>query len=526
MAIQLYSMAARQFPPTTRPSAKPLPDSCQAWLLRHFRPHFATPGGEMLPFASFHEAFFAWVDTLRAGVRPQPFVGIWPRGAGKSTDVELATVYLGYHGVRRYGLYCSMTQEQADDHVQNVATALEHPWLGVERMVGKYGHSRGWRRNRLRTMDGFTLDAIGLDTAARGAKLDEDRPDLLLLDDLDNENDSELLTARKLRALTRKLLPAGTPDLAVMAMQNLVHEHGIFARLVDGRADFLSDRLVSGPFPALTNLTYEGEGQEARITGGEPTWAGLSLAQCQAIVRNEGLDAFLAERQHEKRSLQGTLLGDVWHDSVHVLEPFAIPRSWRLDRSFDWGETKPFSVGWWAESDGSKLPDGRWWPKGTLFRVAEWYGWNGKPNQGLRLSERTVAQGIRQREQNWDWWGRVQPGPAGADLFTAQRGVRLADGMAAEGIRFEEADTRSGSRKAGARRVRTLLEVSARGARDEPGLYVFRGCQQWLRTVPAIPRDLRDPDDADTEAEDHAYDETRYRAMRPRSEAHVGKLKW
>lgn len=469
-------------------------------------------------------AFWDWVWAIRPHVRPRPFIGIWPRGAGKSTCVELATVALGLHGIRRYGLYVCQTQDQADDHVSNVATHLEHPWLGVERLVGKYGSSRGWRRNRLRTAGGFTVDAIGLDTAARGVKLDDDRPDLLLLDDLDNENDTELLTARKLRALTRKLLPAGTPDLAVMGVQNLVHEHGIFARLADGRADFLADRLVSGPFPALEGLTYEGEGPDARLTGGTPTWAGLDLAACQEVVKNEGLDAFLAERQHERRSLQGTLLGDVWHDSIHVLEPFPIPSSWWLNRSFDWGETKPFSVGWWAESDGSRLPDGRWWPRGTLFRVAEWYGWTGKPNQGLRLTATTIAQGIRQREQNWGWWGRVQPGSAGADLFTAQRGVRLDDEMARERIYWEEADTRPGSRKAGARRLRSLLTAGTQAPMDSPGLFVFRPCAQWLRTVPTLHRDLRDPDDVDTDSEDHAYDETRYRVMTPRRAARRGRL--
>src|SRR5262249_33134883 len=78
---------------------------------------------------------------------------------------------LGAGRARRYGLYVSMTQQQADDHVQNVASMLEsdavaaaYPDLG-NRMIGKFGNPRGWRRNRLRTERGFTIDAIGLDTA-------------------------------------------------------------------------------------------------------------------------------------------------------------------------------------------------------------------------------------------------------------------------------------------------------------------------------------------------------------------------
>jgi hypothetical protein len=51
---------------------------------------------------------------------------------------------------------------------------------GFERELNKYGSSKGWRRNQIRTSDGFKVDAIGLDTAARGFKIDEDRPDFIV----------------------------------------------------------------------------------------------------------------------------------------------------------------------------------------------------------------------------------------------------------------------------------------------------------------------------------------------------------
>jgi hypothetical protein len=36
-------------------------------------------------------------------------------------------------------------------------------------------------------------------------------------------------------------------------------------------------------------------------------------------------------------------------------------------------------------------------------------------------------------------------------------------------------------------------------------------CKATLSTLPVLPRDLKDLDDVDTEAEDHAYDDVRYR---------------
>lgn len=251
-------------------------------------------------FAPRHEALWAWVWSVRHGVRPPPFVGIWPRGGGKSTTAELACAAVAARGVRRYGWYLCETQDQADDHVANVAALLEV--AGFDRAVNKYGQSKGWRRNRVRTPF-FTLDALGLDVARRGSKLDEQRPDWLVIDDVDGELDTEETTAKKVTTITRKLLPAGTPDLAVLAIQNLVHPNSIFAQLADGRASFLADRVLSGPEPALRDFVFDD--REGRIVSGEATWAGQDLDACADYIRTWGVDAFRAECQHE--SVAGAL---------------------------------------------------------------------------------------------------------------------------------------------------------------------------------------------------------------------------
>ena len=291
--------------------AKPPPeDDWEAWLHALF-PRYTTQS-----FGQHHREFWDWVWSIRVGVRPNPFIAIWPRGGAKSTSVELALAALAARGVRRYALYVGATQEQADDHVANVATLLEseafseaYPTTSI-RMVGKYGNSRGWRRNRLRTASGFTLDALGLDTAARGVKLEEQRPDLEVIDDIDDSEDSPGSTDKKERSLTRKLFPAGTDDVAIMGAQNLVLDDGIFARLAHGKADYLSDRYVSGPLPAIQHLDYEQFPGHTILKSGEPVWAGQDLAACQRIVDSDGITSFLIESQHETDRLEaGTYAG-------------------------------------------------------------------------------------------------------------------------------------------------------------------------------------------------------------------------
>ena len=255
--------------------------------------------------------------------------------------------------------------------------------------------------------------------------------------------------------------------------------------------------------PYLINTDYER--QMAVATAGDP-------------------QLFRAWRRGDWDIVAGGMFDAVYSAQYHVVEPFEIPATWPVFRSFDWGESRPFSVGWWARASGEKAPNGMAYPRGSWFRIDEWYGWNGKPNSGLNLSESRVAQGIKTREADTAWGRRVRPGPAGADLFTAQRGVRLADEFNRRGVPFVEADARPGSRKNGARRLRQLLETARHWPMEGPGLFIFENCRQWIRTVPVLPRDVRDPDDVDSDAEDHAYDETRYMITTPISEVRRGSV--
>lgn len=297
----------------TRSDVEELEDDWRIWLHVLFGSYFTDALGNLIPFGQHHEQFWEWVWSIRRGSRPQPFIGIWPRGGGKSTNAEMACVALGARRVRRYGLYVSETQDQADDHVSNVAALLESPVLESvypelgSRLVGKYGSSKGWRRNRLRTAANFTVDAIGLDTAARGIKLESDRPDFLVFDDIDGELDTDKSTKKKIKILTKRLLPSGATDLAVLGMQNLVQPDGVFAQIADGRADFLAGRIVSGPHAAIRGLEYQLQNGQYVLTRGEPLWAGQGFAQCQELVDDMGLEAFLSECQHQVDAPQGAL---------------------------------------------------------------------------------------------------------------------------------------------------------------------------------------------------------------------------
>lgn len=227
----------------------------------------------------------------------------------------------------------------------------------------------------------------------------------------------------------------------------------------------------------------------------------------------------------------GGALDDVWNRDVHVVKPFKIPASWRVDRSFDWGSTKPFSVGWWAESDGTQveLADGtkKTYPRGWLFRIGEWYGWNGQANEGLRLTDGAIGKGIKEHEQILRETLDVKvvtKGPADTSIFDADPGKdSIAHGinagywgkatLANKDI-FVGADKSPGSRVRRLQALRRRLQAGLAQRPEEPGLSIFDTCTDgFIRTVPVLPRDERNPEDVDSNAEDHAYDEATYRLL-------------
>lgn len=275
----------------------------------------------------------------------------------------------------------------------------------------------------------------------------------------------------------------------------------------------------------LHKVTIKGHLRENKILlRAQPTYE----AQLRQSARNEAeLKAWI---EGSWDIVAGGMLDDVWSSKFHIVRPFPIPHTWNINRSFDWGSSAPFSVGWWARSDGSdiNLPDGgvRNTLPGDLFRIQEWYGWNGKPNEGLKMLATEVAKGIVEREISWGFrtesFCRVKPGPADTNIFNAENGNCIALDMAApiiinrkrySGIDWLRADKRSGSRKHGWELLRTVLKNSIppeNGVREKAGLFVFDTAHQFIRTVPVLPRSDRDPDDVDTDTEDHIGDETRY----------------
>lgn len=188
---------------------------------------------------------------------------------------------------------------------------------------------------------------------------------------------------------------------------------------------------------------------------------------------------------------------DEWN-SQHVLSLDwldLVPKRALKFRSFDWGSAKPFSCGWYCLSDGT-------WglPKDALIKYREWYGAKA-PNVGLKMGADLVAAGILEREKAAGDY--ISYGIADPSIFIRNGGPSIAETMLMKGCSWRPGDNK---RKPGAEVLRQRLV----GQGGRPMIYFLECCEDTIRTIPTLQHDEKDPEDVDTEAEDHAYDETRY----------------
>lgn len=209
---------------------------------------------------------------------------------------------------------------------------------------------------------------------------------------------------------------------------------------------------------------------------------------------------------------------DVWRAKYHVIKPFTIPYTWRIDRGYDYGSSNPAACLWFAESDGTEFIDGDgnecWVPAGSIFQIGELYFAN-KKMEGLRLT--AVEQGIRIKQYEVDekLWGKVEPGPADNSIFSSEPGhSTVADDIAKSGIKFIRSNKSPGSRIQGVQVLRGRLEAGTKRPMEKPAYFVFNTCFHTIRTIPNLENDDKNPEDINSNGEDHIYDVIRYRVLK------------
>ena len=180
---------------------------------------------------------------------------------------------------------------------------------------------------------------------------------------------------------------------------------------------------------------------------------------------------------------------------IHVVKPFPIPNNWIKFRACDYGYGSYSGVLWFAVSPDEQL---------VVYR--ELYV--------SKVLATDLADMILEVEAGD---GNIRYGVLDSSLWhnRGDTGPSLAEQMITRGCRWRPSDRSKGSRVSGKNEIHRRLQVDE--FTEQPRLVFFSTCTETISQLPAIPLDKRNPEDVDTNAEDHLYDALRYGIMsRPR----------
>jgi len=185
----------------------------------------------------------------------------------------------------------------------------------------------------------------------------------------------------------------------------------------------------------------------------------------------------------------------------HVIHPIPIDPSWRRFCSFDWGYARPYSIGWWAVTH-----------EGRMIRYREMYGCEvdsitgrSKHDVGIKKAASelareswaiSVAEGCKDMVADPSIWAKDTEAPTVAEIFalTGWNMIRAIN-----------------DRISGLARLHDYLKLVA--SDGNPLMMIFNTCYAWIRTIPVLVVDEKNPEDIDQKGEDHCFDETRYAVM-------------
>lgn len=178
------------------------------------------------------------------------------------------------------------------------------------------------------------------------------------------------------------------------------------------------------------------------------------------------------------------------HRWTHVIEPFDIPKDWKIYRSYDWGYGRPWAMTYYGLDR-----------ENVAYEILEIYGCTKTPNEGVKWTNKQQFDYIRQVEDTHPYLkGRRIQGVADPAIWDGSKdgnGISAADEADKHGIWLEKGNN---SRIQGWMQVRERLKFDQNGFAR---LYIFNTCKDMIRTIPLQMFDDVKVEDLDSDIEDH-----------------------
>ena len=199
------------------------------------------------PVAEFHKDIFRITEDTTNNL--SCIVAF--RGSGKSTLVTFSYSLWSILGVqqKKFVLIICQTQAQAKQHMANLKDELEHNIL-LKSDMGPFREEAGdgqWAISSLVFKNtGARVTIASIDQSIRGLRHHEHRPDLIILDDIEDSNSVKTYESRTKISdwFSREVVPLGDLGTRIILVGNLLHEDSLMMRL----RKKIDDREIKGVY--------------------------------------------------------------------------------------------------------------------------------------------------------------------------------------------------------------------------------------------------------------------------------------
>ncbi len=266
-----------------------------------------------------------------------------PRGHAKSTTLTFkGTMHAVLYGYKHYPIILSDSSDQAEGFLENIRVEFEENGLIQE----DFGNLQGkvWRNNVILTSTNIKVEAIGSGKKIRGRKHRNWRPDLLVLDDI--ENDENVRTPEQRTKLSnwfnKAVSKAGDDYTDIIYIGTLLHYDSLLAhtltntgyKTIKYKAVLAFSDAVElwkqweDIYTDLANETHQEDAKEffeahreEMLAGTQVLWEEkLSYYDLMKMRIDEGEAAFNSEEQNEPINPDDCLFQEEWFDYYNEAE--------------------------------------------------------------------------------------------------------------------------------------------------------------------------------------------------------------
>ncbi|MFV0408686.1 MAG: hypothetical protein ACK5LJ_03005 [Paracoccus sp. (in: a-proteobacteria)] len=200
------------------------------YFLETYLPHYVK--GE---HSLFHRAIFKRAPEILASKQGVRDLFIAPRGASKSTHLSLGfAIYCTVLGLKHYILEICDVYEQAALLIEAIKAELTTNIRLQNDFPDVCGQGRIWREGEIVTRNNIRIEGLGAGKKVRGRRHGPFRPDLVFLDDI--ENDEAVRSPDQRQKLWnwiyRAVLKVGPPDgsMDVIWVGTVLHYDAVLVR--------------------------------------------------------------------------------------------------------------------------------------------------------------------------------------------------------------------------------------------------------------------------------------------------------